>query len=87
MSDRCKMRRRIAAFDFMIWELGIYLDTHAQDKRAMQTRNEYMQKRKALVQEYEKCFGPYVVTADDIDGDQWTWIDNPWPWDYQKEGC
>lgn len=82
MSERGQLRRRISAVDFALFELVLFLDTHPDDVRAMRMRDQYKKKRDELVAEYESHFGPYVVTADDVTGDQWTWIDNPWPWDY-----
>ncbi len=86
MSDKAKMRGRINSYDFALLDLQTYLDSHPADKRAMQLRQMYRAKRQELIGEYEKRFGPYVVTRDDVpDGDRWTWIDNPWPWDYDME--
>lgn len=85
MNERGQMRRRISAVDFALFELVLFLDTHPDDIRAMKMREQYMKKREELVAEYESRFGPYVVTTDDVTGDQWTWIDNPWPWDYVPE--
>lgn len=85
MCDREKMRQRISAYDFSILDLETYLDTHPRDSRAMQLLEVYRQKRQMLVDEYEARFGPYVVTRADVRGDRWSWVDNPWPWDYEKE--
>lgn len=86
MDDKMKLRRRIAAYDFAILDMETYLDTHPDDTRAMQMRAIYEAKRGELVAAYEARFGPYVVTRRDVQGDCWTWVDDPWPWDYQKEG-
>lgn len=86
MNDKCKMLRRIYAFDFAIVELNLYLDSHPDDIKALKTLEQYRAKRADLVREYEACFGPYIVTSDDVRGDRWSWIDSPWPWD-MKEGC
>ena len=79
------MRRRISAVDFAIWEMEVFLDTHPDDARALKVREQYRQKRAELVGEYEMRFGPYVVTSDDVNDSRWTWLDNPWPWDYQPD--
>lgn len=86
MSDRMKMRRRISAYDFSILDLETYLDTHPSDSRAMQLLEMYRKKRQELIHEYEARFGPYVVTRADVSGERWSWVDNPWPWDYEMEG-
>lgn len=88
MSERCscavsqsRFRDRIAAYDFALKEMTLYLDTHPCDAEAMEWMNAYRQKREELVQAFECRFGPYVVTTADVQGDRWSWVDDPWPWD------
>ena len=85
MNEKRQMLRRIYSYDFTILELGLYLDTHPDDMRALKTRQQVQEKRAQLVQEYEAKFGPYVLTSDDVKGNRWSWVDNPWPWDYRRE--
>ncbi|MCI9414680.1 MAG: spore coat protein CotJB [Clostridiales bacterium] len=85
MSDKNKLMRMIHAYDFTILELGLFLDTHADDARALKSRQQAQLKRAELVREYEEKYGPYILTSDDVMGDRWSWIDNPWPWDYRRE--
>ena len=40
--------------------------------------------RDALVAEYEANYGPYIVTDKDVQGERWTWVDGPWPWEYER---
>ena len=85
MNNKCVLLRRIAAVDFALYELTEYLDTHPYDRKAMNLREQYRAKRLELINTYEAQFGPYVRTADDVQGERWSWIDNPWPWDYGQE--
>ena len=86
MSEMSQMRRRIMAMDFAIYEIDLFLDTHPKDKQALTARLEYRKKRDEMVADYVKRFGPYVVTTNDVmSTDRWTWIENPWPWDYVPE--
>lgn len=78
-------RRRLSAYAFAVWELELFLDTHPDNRQAMESRTNYRQKMQALKEEYEQKFGPYVCTAADLNGEEhWTWIDDPWPWDMQE---
>ena len=86
MDKRTLCQRRISAVDFSLYELTLYLDTHPDDQNALRMREVYQNKRRELIAEYESLFGPYVVTTDDVRGNCWTWVDNPWPWDDGKEG-
>lgn len=84
-NDKSRMLRRIDAVDFAIYEMTLYLDTHPGDTRALKTLEQYRTRRSELIGEYEMRFGPYVVTSNDVTGNRWTWVDNPWPWDYQAD--
>lgn len=91
-NDRMRMRKCISAYDFSLYELGLYLDTHPNDTKAMQALEQYRRRREERVQEYERCFGPYIVTQNNVTGNRWSWVDDPWPWDKWpwdnvKEGC
>lgn len=86
MTEKEHMRRRVMAMDFAVYEVELYLDTHPEDMRAMEARKQYKLRRAELAAEYEKKYGPYAVTANDVvTTNRWTWVDNPWPWDYVPE--
>ena len=72
--DEKTMRCRIHAYDFSILEMGLYLDTHCDDMQAMEKRREMQEKRAELVAEYERQFGPYIVTSNQVRGDRWTLV-------------
>ena len=66
MEETCNNKRRelineIKALDFAIIELGLYLDTHPEDSRAIQMHNDYSRKVKALKDEYQKNYGPLSI--------------------------
>ena len=82
-----QLKRRIHAYDFALLEIGLYLDTHPADTCALNKRQELQAERAALVSEYEMNYGPYVVTAADVKGDCWTWVNGPWPWEYERGKC
>lgn len=85
MDNRAAMIQRIKAYDFAILEMNLYLDTHPDDCQALSLFQMYQQKRAQLIEEYESMFGPHIKTVDDVQGDTFTWINDPWPWDYCRE--
>ncbi|MCI8553427.1 MAG: spore coat protein CotJB [Clostridiales bacterium] len=85
MSDKNRLLQRIHAYDFTILELGLFLDTHTDNARALSARQQAQAERAELVCEYEEKYGPYILTSDDVAGDRWSWVDHPWPWDYRRE--
>ena len=81
------LRRRIDALAFALYETELYLDTHPADERALRARQVYAQRTDEAVAEYERAFGPYILTARDVPaGSEWTWLRSPWPWE-QGEAC
>lgn len=87
MDNQCRMRRMIDAKEFALVELGLFLDTHPNDTNALKMRSQVQKQVEDLMCEYEKQFGPMIVTQNDVKGncDCWCWVNNPWPWDYVKE--
>lgn len=82
----CKnaVEKRIAAYKFALYDLGLYLDSHPCDQRAMQLRNTYRERLVSLINEYEQHYGKYVNTMADV-SDSWKeWVQDPWPWDVVK---
>lgn len=83
MTDRDRLLERIAACDFAIVELHLFLDTHPNDNAAATKLDEYVIKSNELRREFESKFGP--LNAMDKDSNRWAWISNPWPWDTTRE--
>lgn len=79
--SQCGMRDRISAYDFAMWEMTLYLDTHPNDGEAMELMEAYRRKRGELMDCYERRFGPWVTASHEVRGDRWSWVDSPWPWE------
>ena len=81
---RQQLQDQIKAFDFALIEMNLYLDTHPCDKEALQLTGVYRSKRDLLIETFERRFGPWAITADKTptDGEKWTWVNDPWPWEY-----
>lgn len=83
--NKQSMLRQIHALDFAILEFGLYLDTHSWDSRALSKRQELQKQRREVVAAYEKRYGPYIVRSTQVQGNRWSWVDNPWPWEFKGE--
>lgn len=79
------LQKSLAAYDFALLEMNLYLDTHPQDTEALELVQVYRQKRAELIDLYESRYGAYVVTPADVEGTSWTWVNDPWPWDYAEK--
>ncbi len=71
--------QELMALGFAVQELGLYLDTH-EDQEAQALFNKYNKLYSEGMAEYERRFGPLQLTASG--GDQFDWVDDPWPWQY-----
>ena len=66
---------------FMILEMALYLDTHADDKEALKHYQSYQEI-------YHKCMMEYTDKKRPLNhrtpagGSCYRWLDDPWPWEY-----
>lgn len=80
-SMREQMLMKIKELNFAIIELGLYLDTHPDDQRALCMHREYCKKLKELKDKYQKVYGPLTIF---FPCNKWRWLEEPWPW---EGGC
>ena len=81
------MLSQIQTLCFAIQELALYLDTHPDDKEALELYRTYQHMLHKGKMEYSEKCGPlnHIMPVDDK---TYTWLDDPWPWEYcaNKEG-
>ena len=72
---------------FMIQELALYLDTHRDDREALELYQEYQQMHHNCMIQYADTEGP-LSHNHPTSGSKYRWLDDPWPWEYaaNKEG-
>ena len=71
----------LMALDFVSQELLLYLDTHEDDTEAFEMYKNVAELAKSAHDRYVKLYGP-VKACDLIKAQSFTWLKNPWPWDY-----
>lgn len=75
----------LMALGFAMHELGLYLDTHQNDKEALELFDQYntlyQEGKKAYVAEY----GPLQQSQASVNG-KYLWLQDPWPWEYRETG-
>lgn len=78
---------RLQAMNFAVSELGLYLDTHADDQDATDLFNQYVEQYADALRQYEKERGSTTQMGAALTG-RYEWLEGPWPWDYDanKEG-
>lgn len=75
----------LQALCFVITELGLYLDTHKEDKEAFKLLQQYVRLAEEGTQRYEASYGPLTLCGTAAQS-QYDWLNSPWPWEFQKEG-
>ena len=74
----------LQALGFALHELALYLDTHRDDKEALELYRQYQRIYHDGMMSYSKDHGPM---SHGMPGDQsdYAWLDDPWPWEYGKK--
>ena len=75
----------LMALDFAVAELGLYLDTHKEDREAFALYQKYAAMYQEGKAKYEKQYGP-LEQSSAAQGSSYNWLENPWPWDYVGGG-
>ena len=65
---------------FAIQELALYLDTHRDDKEALEMYQAYQKMYHKGMMEYTRQCGP-LNHRTPTEG-EYRWLDDPWPWEY-----
>ena len=73
-----QMLKKIKCYNFAIIELGLYLDTHPDDEKALCLHNNYSKILKELKDKYQKVYGPLSIYYP---CNKWRWLEEPWPWE------
>jgi spore coat protein JB len=83
-TNQMQLMQLINQLSFAAFDTGLYLDTHPTDVNALEYFNYLNNMRQQAVAEYTAMFGP--LTMEDVtSNNEWTWINNPWPW--EGAGC
>ena len=72
----------LMALDFVVQELGLYLDTHHEDREALQLYTEYVRLLRQGTATFTDRYGPLEQTQVDLQTG-YSWINDPWPWEPQ----
>ena len=83
MSSSCdntreEMLEKIKCLNFAIIELGLYLDTHPDDEKALCLHRKYCKEYRELTDNYQKVYGPLTIQ---FPCNKWRWLEEPWPWE------
>ena len=74
----------LQALEFVIQELGLYLDTHPNDQEAFSLFQKYVELEKTARKNFVSSNGP-LFQRDAAQSDQYNWLQEPWPWNRSAE--
>ena len=81
MTEREKLMCELNKVQFAVVEVGMFLDTHPRNKKALETMKMYRDKYHELKKRYEEKFGMIDICSPNNCNDKWSWVENPWPWE------
>ena len=71
----------LQTLSFVLQELTLYLDTHRDDREALEVYCEYQRLYAEAKERYEEKCGPMSNQTGGC-GKEYRWLDDPWPWEY-----
>lgn len=80
-NERKQLLMQIMAEEFTAVELNLFLDTHPDDRKALNDYNEAVTRLAQLKVQYEQRYGPLTNFGESPGGNTWRWVDEPWPWE------
>ena len=75
----------LQALEFVVVELGLYLDTHRDDKEAFTLFQKYTALEREARTRYEAAYGPILRSSMET-RESYDWLNDPWPWNYGEGG-
>ena len=72
----------LQAMAFALQELALYLDTHRDDREALEMYRTYQKMYHDAAAAYSRAYGP-LNHGTPVTG-EYNWLNDPWPWEYAK---
>ncbi len=69
---------------FALHDLALYLDTHRDDKEALDVYRSYQKIYHKGMMEYNEQYGP-MNHGMPSNSKEYDWLNDPWPWEYYKK--
>lgn len=69
----------VMQYSFAITDMNLYLDTHPEDRAALNFLKELIKEEEKAKREYIMNYGP--IDFCDTMGDKFEWVNGPWSWE------
>jgi spore coat protein JB len=80
MENREQMLNDIGIVGFVLIDLSLYLDTHPDDKKALEYFNHYSRIRNQMVRDFSREYYPLLKEFSECNN-EWRWGMAPMPWE------
>lgn len=81
--SRQDLLNKVQELSFAALDMNLYLDNHPDDKKAINTYNNFCTQLLQARTAYESKYGPLTNFGYSPSRYPWQWVDNPWPWDIE----
>jgi len=78
--NRDDLLYKLTALDFMLVDLALFLNTHPDEREAVDEYNKVVNEADRIRAVYENHFGPLCSYRSKNQAPTWIWSDDPWPW-------
>ncbi|MDD2972047.1 MAG: spore coat protein CotJB [Lachnospiraceae bacterium] len=79
-SDQQRLLHEIGMIDFVIVEMTEYLDTHPEDKEAIDYVSYYIRLKNKMMMDYAEKYEPLTVATANATQKTWNWVLQEPPW-------
>ena len=80
-SNAKALQKRLQKVSFALVEVVLYLDAYPNCERAKKYYKELASEYHTLISTLAKMGVP--TSSMSVQGNEWTWIKGPWPWEYE----
>ena len=79
-NEKEELLLNIGQYSFIMHDLNLYLDTHPDNKDALDMFVSYHNKVNDLITQYERRYGPLCVKGFIDNNIPFSWVNTKWPW-------
>lgn len=80
LHEKQRLMAMIRKYDFVLYELQLYLDTHPRCPEALRMWKNYQAMRQKAASAYIRQYSPIQPLQTDGNA-PWAWNQGPWPWE------
>ena len=79
-NERQRLLLEVQKYEFAMWDLNLYLNTHPMDRNAMMLFDQYRNSYKKAKSDYEGKYGGLCLSNVETNAGYWPWNKSVWPW-------